>query len=121
MNHSGMLNGWSKRIRDCRRHGSENFSTTEQPEKRCDLSGGVTVRYNDMRLVILIARLNMQVVKVVVWQEGDSWIGYLQEYPDYWTQGDSLDDLKEHLRDLYTDLSSGSITGIRRVEDLIVS
>jgi predicted RNase H-like HicB family nuclease len=63
----------------------------------------------------------MQVVKIVVWEENGAWIGYLQDYPDYWTQGDSLDDLKEHLNDLYTDLSEGLIPGARRVEDLVVS
>lgn len=63
----------------------------------------------------------MQVVKIVVWQEDDSWLGYLLEFPDYWTQGSSLDDLKEHLKDLQSDLSSGLIPGARRVEDLIVS
>ncbi len=31
------------------------------------------------------------------WQEDDAWLGYLQDYPDYWTQGESLDDLIEHL------------------------
>jgi predicted RNase H-like HicB family nuclease len=41
----------------------------------------------------------MQIVKTVVWQDGEAWLGYLQEYPDYWTQGESLDDLKEHLKD----------------------
>jgi predicted RNase H-like HicB family nuclease len=46
----------------------------------------------------------MQVVKYVHWQEGDQWLGYLQEYPDYWTQGDSLYDLIEHLKDLYQGL-----------------
>lgn len=45
----------------------------------------------------------------------------LQEYPDYWTQGETLDDLKEHLKDLYKDLSSGEIPGIRKVEELVVS
>ena len=63
----------------------------------------------------------MQVVKIVVWQEDETWLGYLQEYPDYLTQGDSLDDLKEHLRDLHADLSAGMIPGARRVEDLAVS
>jgi len=43
------------------------------------------------------------------------------EYPDYWTQGESLDDLKEHLKDLHADLSGGMIPGARRVEDLILS
>ena len=62
----------------------------------------------------------MQVVKIVVWEEDNAWIGYFQEYPDYWTQGDSLDDLKAHLKDLYADLSAGVIPGARRVEDLAV-
>ena len=31
----------------------------------------------------------MNIVKIVVWQEDEPWLGYLQEYPDYWTQGDS--------------------------------
>jgi hypothetical protein len=62
----------------------------------------------------------MQVVKIVVWQDGDMWLGYLQDYPDCWTQGESLDDLKAHLADLYADLSIGKIPNARRVEDLIV-
>ena len=37
----------------------------------------------------------MQVVKVVVSEDKGAWIGYLQEYPDYWTQGETLDELKE--------------------------
>lgn len=63
----------------------------------------------------------MQTVKIVYWQEDETWIGYIQEYPDYWTQGDSLDDLREHLKDLYKDLTSGQIPGIRKVEELAVS
>ena len=63
----------------------------------------------------------MQVVKIVVWQEGDAWLGYLQDYPDYWTQGETLSDLKDHLKDLYADLSAGHIHGARRVEELLLS
>ena len=49
-----------------------------------------------------------QSIKFVHWQEGDCWLGYyLQDYPDYWTQGESLDDLKAHLTDLYADVTSG--------------
>jgi predicted RNase H-like HicB family nuclease len=47
----------------------------------------------------------MPTVKYVHWQEDGGWLGYLEEYPDYWTQGDTLDDLIEHLKDLYLDLS----------------
>lgn len=63
----------------------------------------------------------MNSVKIVYWQDNGMWLGHLQEYPDYHTQGDSLDDLKEHLRDLYRDITSGAIPGIRKVEELVVS
>lgn len=55
------------------------------------------------------------------WQESDFWLGYLEEFPDYMTQGSSLDDLKVHLADLYKELSSGSISFIRRVGELDIS
>ena len=48
----------------------------------------------------------MQTVKYVYWQEEGDWLGYFTEYPDYWTQGESLEDLLEHLRDLHADLTS---------------
>jgi predicted RNase H-like HicB family nuclease len=63
----------------------------------------------------------MSVVQIMVWKEDDVWIGYLRDYPDYWTQGDSLEELRENLKDLYADLSAGLIPGARRVEDLVVS
>jgi predicted RNase H-like HicB family nuclease len=63
----------------------------------------------------------MQTAKYIYWQEDDAWLGYLEEYPDYWTQGETLDDLLAHLKDLYTDLTSGQIPGIRRVGELVIS
>jgi predicted RNase H-like HicB family nuclease len=63
----------------------------------------------------------MQTVKYVYWQEEDAWLGYLQDYPDYWTQGATFDDLVEHLRDLYGDLVSGQVPGVRKVGELVVS
>jgi predicted RNase H-like HicB family nuclease len=47
--------------------------------------------------------------RYVYWQDGQFWLGYLEEYPDYMTQGESLEDLREHLRDLYADLSLCSL------------
>ena len=62
----------------------------------------------------------MQTIKYVYWQDGDAWLGYLQDYPDYWTQGESLDDLIEHLTDLYRDVTSGELPGVRKVGELVV-
>ena len=63
----------------------------------------------------------MQTIKYVHWQEDGVWLGYLQDYPDYWTQGESLDDLLAHLRDLYLDMTSGEIPGIRKVDELVIT
>ncbi len=63
----------------------------------------------------------MQTVKYIYWEEDGAWLGYLQDFPDYWTQGETLDDLKEHLSDLYADMAGGQIPGVRRVDDLVVS
>lgn len=46
----------------------------------------------------------MQTVKYVFWEEDGGWLGYLLDFPDFWTQGDTLEDLKEHLRELDGDL-----------------
>ena len=63
----------------------------------------------------------MQTVKFVHWQDGDAFLGYLLDYPDYWTQGVSLDDLKEHLADLYRHLTSGEFYGARKVDELLIA
>ena len=63
----------------------------------------------------------MSSVKIIYWEEDGAWLGYLDEFPDYWTQGETLDDLREHLKDLYVDLTSGEIPGVRRAEELIIS
>ncbi|QFS43720.1 hypothetical protein GXM_01193 [Nostoc sphaeroides CCNUC1] len=49
------------------------------------------------------------------------WLGYLEEYPDYWTQGETEEELKENLLDIYSELTSGNIQNIRRVAELEVS
>ena len=63
----------------------------------------------------------MQTTRYVYWQDGDMWLGYLEEYPDYMTQGETLDELQLNLRDIYQELTSGSIPGVRRVADLQIA
>jgi hypothetical protein len=60
-------------------------------------------------------------LKYTYWQEDDMWLGYLEEFPDYMTQGESLAELEENLRDIYQDLSSGVIPSPRRVGELQVA
>ena len=48
-------------------------------------------------------------------------LGYLNAYPDHWTQGNNLNDLKVHLLDLYSEFSKEDLPGIRHVGELIVA
>lgn len=58
--------------------------------------------------------------KFTYYKEGDMWIGWLEDYPDYRTQGESLSELKENLKDIYCELTSGNIPGVRKVGELVV-
>jgi predicted RNase H-like HicB family nuclease len=47
----------------------------------------------------------MMTQKYTYWQDEEMWLGYLEEFPDYWTQSVSEAELKENLTDLYQDLT----------------
>lgn len=63
----------------------------------------------------------MKGLRYVYWQDGQFWLGYLEEYPDCMTQGVSLEDLREHLRELFADLSGGQVPAVRKVAELEVA
>ncbi len=63
----------------------------------------------------------MKTTRYIYWQEDDMWLGYLEDYPDYRTQGVSLDELQENLKDIYQELSSGVIPNIKHVGDLQIA
>ena len=45
--------------------------------------------------------MNME-LNYIYWQEKDGWyLGYLDEYPEYWTQGKDINELEEMLIDIY--------------------
>ena len=55
----------------------------------------------------------MDSTKYMYWHDNGQWL-----YPDYWTQGESLEDLQSNLRGLFRDLTSGEIPGIRKLAEL---
>jgi predicted RNase H-like HicB family nuclease len=58
-------------------------------------------------------------MKITYWREGDGrYLGFLNDYPDHWTQGESYDDLVDHLRDLYREFQDEKLPGIRKVEEI---
>jgi predicted RNase H-like HicB family nuclease len=63
----------------------------------------------------------MKTLKFTYWQDGGYYLGFLNDYPDYHTQGHSKQELIDNLRDLLVDLESGEIPYVRKVEELVVA
>ena len=63
----------------------------------------------------------MMLLKYTYWQDGEMWLGYLEEYPDYMTQGENMEELLENLKDIYQELISGAIPSVRHVAELAVA
>ena len=63
----------------------------------------------------------MRTLKYTFWQDGEFFLGYLNDYPDYQTQAYSKDELIDNLKDLLTDLESGDIPSVRKVEELSIA
>jgi len=60
-------------------------------------------------------------LKYTYWQDGDMWLGYLDEYRDYMTQGETTEELQENLTDIYRELVGGHIPAVRHHAELLVA
>ena len=63
----------------------------------------------------------MEKIKYVYWKDDDMWLGYFEEYPDYMTQGKTLKELKDNLKDICQEFNAGNIPNIRKVALLEVA
>lgn len=48
-------------------------------------------------------------LKYTYWKDTDYYIGFLNEYPDYETEGKTLEELQENLKDIYKDIQSNEV------------
>jgi predicted RNase H-like HicB family nuclease len=62
----------------------------------------------------------MKTAKFTCWQDGGYYLGYLNDYADYHTQGMSKEELVSNLEDLLSNLESGEVPYVRKVEELVV-
>jgi predicted RNase H-like HicB family nuclease len=63
----------------------------------------------------------METKKFIYYQEDDMLVGWLEEYPDYRTQGETLEKLKENLKDILEELTSGHIPCVHKIGELQVA
>jgi len=54
----------------------------------------------------------MEKKKFVYYEEDKMLVGWLEEFPDYRTQGETLEELQENLKDIYEELTSGCIPSL---------
>jgi predicted RNase H-like HicB family nuclease len=60
-------------------------------------------------------------VKFTFWKEQNMWLGFLERFPDYWTQGESLEELKENLKDLFQELTGNHLPEPRQTGTLKIA
>jgi predicted RNase H-like HicB family nuclease len=63
----------------------------------------------------------MRTIKITSWKDNDFYVGYLNDYPDYRSQGLSKEELVENLKELLQDIEFDEIPYIRRVEEMVVA
>lgn len=63
----------------------------------------------------------MKTIRYTYWQDGNYYLGFLNDYPEYQTQGMSKEELVDNLKSLLADLESGEIPYIRKVEELVLA
>jgi Mn-containing catalase len=63
----------------------------------------------------------MKTVEYTFWKDGEFFLGYLNEYPDYQTQAYSKEELQENLKDLLLDIETEEVPYIRKVEEMVIA
>ena len=77
--------------------------------------------WNFLQKRITICEKDMKKIKYTFWQDGEFFIGFLNDYPDYETQGYSKEELIENLKDLLKEFESGEVPFIKKVEEMVIA
>jgi len=63
----------------------------------------------------------MRHVAFTYWQDGEYYLGFMNDYPDYEAQGLSLDELSANLKDMLIDLESKEVPYIRHISEIVIA
>jgi predicted RNase H-like HicB family nuclease len=63
----------------------------------------------------------MKNIRFTFWKDGQYYLGYLNDYPDYQTQGFSKEELVANLKEILADIESEVIPYIKKVEEFAVA
>ena len=80
------------------------------------------IKHGDLWTVqIIIKVIAMETKKFFYYQDEEMCIGWLEDFPDYKTQGETLDELEDNLKDIYEELTIGRIPNVLHVGELRVA
>ena len=76
--------------------------------------------FNNFRQIysIKFGENKMTKKKITYWRDSEFWLGFINEYPEYVTQGYSLEELLDNLKDINHDLENELIPGKRKEMEL---
>jgi hypothetical protein len=63
----------------------------------------------------------MRTIKYTFRQDGEFYLGFLNDYPDYETQAYSKQELLGNLKSLLLDIESGEVPFIRKVKESAIA
>jgi predicted RNase H-like HicB family nuclease len=63
----------------------------------------------------------METKRFIYYEDDGVLVGWLEEYPDYRTQGETMDELRANLLELYHELTSGGIPRVHKVGELSIA
>jgi Uncharacterised protein family (UPF0150). len=58
-------------------------------------------------------------LKMIYWKGEKFWVGKLIEYPDIMTQGETLEELEENMKDAYILMTMDDVPAEHKVKELI--
>ncbi|MBM4271658.1 MAG: type II toxin-antitoxin system HicB family antitoxin [Deltaproteobacteria bacterium] len=58
-------------------------------------------------------------LKMIYWKGEKFWVGKLLEYPDIMTQGETLEELEENMKDAYILMTMDDVPSDHKVKELI--
>ncbi|MCL1817461.1 MAG: hypothetical protein FWG35_00930 [Spirochaetaceae bacterium] len=67
------------------------------------------IRLYDLSIIYAVSEVRGMELQYSWWMEDDFYLGYLDEYPQYPTQGESLTDLENGLKEIYGWIKDGTL------------
>ncbi len=59
-------------------------------------------------------------INFTFWRDGEYFVGFLTDFPEYQTQGLTMAELQENLRDIYKEVQGNKVPFIRRTMSLSI-